>query len=72
MSVPDSPLQCATLGSEDDGAASMDSALNQGLISPGELEQVFTVLPRPLRRLVARVDGCLVIELDGRLTVARR
>jgi very-short-patch-repair endonuclease len=57
MSVPDSLLQFALTGSSTDVIASMDSALRQSLIRPDQLDAVFDLLPRRLRRLRARVNG---------------
>ena len=57
MSVPDSLLQFALTGSSTDVIASMDSALRQSLVTPDQLNAIFELLPRRLRRLRARVNG---------------
>ncbi len=57
MSVPDSLLQFALTSSSTDVIASMDSALRLSLISPDQLNAIFALLPRRLRRLHARVNG---------------
>jgi very-short-patch-repair endonuclease len=57
LSVPDSLLQFALTGSATELVASMDSALRQSMIGLQELDRVFDLLPRRLRRLRARVNG---------------
>ena len=70
MSVPDSLLQFAGLGAGCDVVASMDSALNKGLVTPTELEQVVALLPRRLRRLLSGVDGRAQSGLETLLRLA--
>ncbi|WP_166791657.1 endonuclease domain-containing protein [Cryobacterium frigoriphilum] len=70
MSVADSLLQFAGLGAGCDAIASMDSALNKGLVSPSELEQVIALLPRRLRRLLGRLDGRAQSGLETLLRIA--
>ncbi|MFC5929486.1 DUF559 domain-containing protein [Cryobacterium melibiosiphilum] len=70
MSVPDSLLQFAALGEGCDVVASMDSALNKGLVTPAELERVIAAVPRRLRRLLGRVDGRAQSGLETLLRLA--
>lgn len=70
MSVPDSLLQYAGLGAGCDVVASMDSALNKGLVTSAELERVRGLVPRRLRRLWNRVDGRAQSGLETLLRIA--
>jgi very-short-patch-repair endonuclease len=57
MSVGDSLFQFALTADPTNVIASMDSALRQSLIRLDQLDQIFELLPRRLRRLRARVNG---------------
>jgi len=70
MSVQDSLLQYAKLGSEEDVTAAFDSALNTGLLSRSALDDVFSVMPRRLRRLLSRIDGKAASGLETLLRLA--
>lgn len=70
MSVQDSLLQYAKLCSEEDAIASFDSALNTGLLSPNGLNDLFSVKPRRLRRLLSRIDGKSASGLETLLRLA--
>jgi very-short-patch-repair endonuclease len=70
MSLPDSLAQFACLASPDDVVASFDSALNKGLLKPTQLDEVFDVLPRRLRRLLARINPQAASGLETLLRLA--
>jgi len=70
MSVRDSLAQFARIGSPADVVASIDSALHEGLLTPAQLDDVFTVLPRRLRRLRERANGKADSGLETLIRVA--
>jgi very-short-patch-repair endonuclease len=70
MSLRDSLAQFARVASPEDVVASFDSALNKGLLGPTQLDGVFDVLPRRLRRLLARINAHADSGLETLLRLA--
>jgi very-short-patch-repair endonuclease len=70
MSLRDSLAQFARIASPEDAVASFDSALNHGLLTPVQLDDVFDVLPRRLRRLRARINSQAASGLETLLRLA--
>lgn len=70
MSLRDSLAQYARIGTAHDVIASIDSALNKRLLKLHELDDLFLVLPRRLRRLLARVNGKADSGLETLLRLA--
>ena len=70
MSLRDSLAQFARIASPEDAVASFDSALNHGLLTPGQLDDVFDILPRRLRRLRARINSQAASGLETLLRLA--
>lgn len=56
MSLGDCLVQFARTAPPDDVVASFDSALNQHLLKPAHVHEIGEVLPRRLRRILARID----------------
>ncbi|WP_345068448.1 endonuclease domain-containing protein [Leifsonia kafniensis] len=70
MSVSDSLEQYARLGSAPDIVASIDSALNAGLVTADRLDEIFARLPRRVQRLRHRVNGKSQSGLESLFRIA--
>jgi very-short-patch-repair endonuclease len=70
MSLADSLAQFARIAPTADVIASFDSALNQRLLRPHQLSDIFDVLPRRLRRLAVQLNGLADSGLESLLRVA--
>lgn len=70
MSVADSLLHYLSVGAEPDVIASMDSALHQGLVSAGALNEIFAAARRRLRRLRRRINAASESGLETLMRLA--
>lgn len=70
VSLPDSLVQAVRMSSPEDAIASLDSALNHGLLTQALADRIFAVLPRRYRRFAAHLNGLADSGLETLLRLA--